>query len=84
LQHLIGITRIKIDRAEQEKRWQKGTGRMMRDFAHLKEFYTVRALVHVLIVEELLCARWCQTLPLFKCSIDLTAANVFFLDNSKS
>jgi len=41
LQHLIGITRIKIDRAEQEKAWQKGKGRMMRDFAHLKEFYTV-------------------------------------------
>lgn len=41
LQHLITITRIKIDRAEQEKAWQKGKGRMMRDFAHLKDFYTV-------------------------------------------
>jgi hypothetical protein len=41
LQHLGAITRIKLDRAEQEKQWQKGKGRMMRDFASLKDFYAV-------------------------------------------
>jgi len=39
LQHLIKITKIKVDRAEQEKAWQAGQGRMIRDFATLKEFY---------------------------------------------
>lgn len=43
LQHLSGITKIKLDRAEQERQWQKGKGRMMRDFASLKEFYAVRS-----------------------------------------
>lgn len=42
LQHLANITRIKLDRAEQEKDWQNGKGRMMRDFSSLKEFYAVR------------------------------------------
>lgn len=42
MQHLINISRIKLDRAEQEKQWQSGKGRMIRDFATLKDFYAVR------------------------------------------
>ena len=42
MQHLISIGRIKLDRAEQEKQWQSGKGRMIRDFATLKDFYSVR------------------------------------------
>jgi hypothetical protein len=45
MQHLSSITKIKLDRAEQEKQWQKGKGRMMRDFASLKEFYAVRCVL---------------------------------------
>jgi hypothetical protein len=45
LQHLITITRCKLDRAHQEKNWQAGKGRMIRDFATLKEFYAVRLLL---------------------------------------
>lgn len=33
------IAKIKLDRAEQEKKWQAGDGRMIRDFAHFKDLY---------------------------------------------
>jgi len=39
LQNLIGISKIKLERLEQEKKWQSGEGRMMRDFASFKELY---------------------------------------------
>lgn len=39
LNSLSTIARIKLDRAEQEKKWQAGDGRMMRDFAHFKDLY---------------------------------------------
>ncbi len=43
LQNLIFISRIKLDRAEQEKKWQSGQGRLVRDFACLKDLYNVSA-----------------------------------------
>ena len=46
LQHLSVITRIKLERAEQEQQWQQGKGRMIRDFATLKEFYAVSAYMY--------------------------------------
>jgi len=41
LTSLIGITRIKIARANDEKNWQSGEGSLMRDFASLKDLYAV-------------------------------------------
>jgi hypothetical protein len=38
---LVNIGRIKLDRAEQEKKWQDGNGRMLRDFASFKDLYQV-------------------------------------------
>ena len=38
---LVSIARIKLDRAEQEKKWQEGNGRMLRDFASFKDLYSV-------------------------------------------
>ena len=40
LTSLTNIARIKLDRAEQEKKWQAGDGRMMRDFSSFKDLYT--------------------------------------------
>lgn len=40
MQNMISITKIRLERCEQEKKWQNGTGRLMRDFASLKELYT--------------------------------------------
>lgn len=39
LNSLTSIARIKLDRAEQESKWQSGEGRMMRDFASFKDIY---------------------------------------------
>lgn len=39
LQNLISISKIRLARVEQEKKWQAGQGRLMRDFASLKELY---------------------------------------------
>lgn len=39
LNSLTNIARIKLERAEQEKKWQSGDGRMMRDFTSFKELY---------------------------------------------
>lgn len=39
LNSLTTIARIKLDRAEQENKWQNGDGRMMRDFSSFKELY---------------------------------------------
>lgn len=39
LNSMTTIAKIKLDRAEQEKKWQAGDGRMMRDFAHFKDLY---------------------------------------------
>lgn len=36
------ITRIKLERAEQEKKWLAGNGRLLRDFASFKDLYAVR------------------------------------------
>ena len=41
LQNLIFIAKIKLQRAEQEAKWQKGEGRLMRDFASFKDLYAV-------------------------------------------
>lgn len=35
------ITRIKLERAEQEKKWLAGNGRLLRDFASFKDLYSV-------------------------------------------
>ncbi len=42
---LVSIARIKLDRAEQEKKWQEGNGRMLRDFASFKDLYTVIIII---------------------------------------
>lgn len=42
LNNQIAIARIKLDRCEQEKKWQAGQGRMMRDFASLRDLYAVQ------------------------------------------
>jgi intraflagellar transport protein 81 len=39
LNSMTAMAKIKLDRAEQEKKWQTGDGRMMRDFAHFKDLY---------------------------------------------
>lgn len=39
LTNLIAISRIKLERLEQEKKWQQGDGRMMRDFKCFKDLY---------------------------------------------
>lgn len=44
LQHSISIAKIKLERAEQEKKWQNGEGRMIRDFASYKDLYAVSQL----------------------------------------
>eukprot|EP00602_Paraphysomonas_sp_CaronLab_P003299 CAMPEP_0185020342 /NCGR_PEP_ID=MMETSP1103-20130426/2928_1 /TAXON_ID=36769 /ORGANISM="Paraphysomonas bandaiensis, Strain Caron Lab Isolate" /LENGTH=652 /DNA_ID=CAMNT_0027551173 /DNA_START=130 /DNA_END=2088 /DNA_ORIENTATION=+ len=36
---LVSMARIKLQRAEQEKKWNEGNGRMLRDFASFKELY---------------------------------------------
>jgi hypothetical protein len=40
LNSLVNIARIKLDRADQEKKWQSGDGQLMRDFASLRDLYT--------------------------------------------
>jgi len=37
---LVTNSKIKLQRAEQEKKWNDGHGRMLRDFASFKELYT--------------------------------------------
>jgi intraflagellar transport protein 81 len=37
---LVSISKIKLQRAEQEKKWNDGSGRMLRDFASFKQLYT--------------------------------------------
>jgi len=72
LQHLIGITKIKIDRAEQEKAWQKGKGRMMRDFAHLKEFYQVMCcIVYICCIRHGTGVSECSKHPSKQCILTL-------------
>ena len=39
LNSLTSIARIKLDRAEQESKWQAGDGRLMRDIPHFKDLY---------------------------------------------
>lgn len=41
LTSLLSINRIKLERAEQESRWQAGQGRLVRDFASFKDLYAV-------------------------------------------
>jgi intraflagellar transport protein 81 len=40
LQNMISLSKIRLARVDQEKKWQSGQGRLMRDFASLKELYT--------------------------------------------
>jgi intraflagellar transport protein 81 len=40
LQNMISLSKIRLARVDQEKEWQSGHGRLMRDFASLKELYT--------------------------------------------
>jgi len=40
LNSLTSIARIKLDRAEQESKWQNGDGRLMRDFSSFKDLYS--------------------------------------------
>lgn len=42
LNSLVTLAKIRLQRAEQEKKWNDGNGRMLRDFASFKELYTVR------------------------------------------
>jgi intraflagellar transport protein 81 len=41
LQNLIFIARNRLERCEQEKKWQNGQGRLVRDFACLRDLYNV-------------------------------------------
>ncbi|RYY81746.1 hypothetical protein EON63_14775 [archaeon] len=41
IHNLINMSKIKLERCEQEKKWQGGQGRMMRDFASLRDLYAV-------------------------------------------
>lgn len=41
LTSMISICKIQLERAEQEKRWQAGQGRLVRDFATFKDLYAV-------------------------------------------
>jgi hypothetical protein len=47
------ITRIKLERAEQEKKWLAGNGRLLRDFASFKDLYAVSTSVFFSIIEPL-------------------------------
>jgi hypothetical protein len=38
---LLNIAKIRLQRADQEKKWNDGNGRMLRDFASFKELYAV-------------------------------------------
>lgn len=38
---LVTLAKIRLQRAEQEKKWNDGNGRMLRDFASFKELYAV-------------------------------------------
>lgn len=40
LNSLIVLAKLKLERAEQEKKWRNGSDRMMRDFSCLKDLYT--------------------------------------------
>ena len=41
LNNLVAIARIRLERAEQEKKWQNKDGKMTRDFGSSKELYAV-------------------------------------------
>jgi intraflagellar transport protein 81 len=41
LTHVAEINRIRLERAEQEQKWQNGNGRLMRDFPTYKDLYSV-------------------------------------------
>lgn len=41
LTNLIAVARIKLERVEQEQKWQAGEGTLMRDFASLRDLYAV-------------------------------------------
>jgi hypothetical protein len=40
------MTRTRLQRAEQEKKWNDGNGRMIPDFASFKDLYAVSVLLH--------------------------------------
>ena len=41
LQNLISMSKIRLERCEQEKRWQSGKESMLRDIKCLKDLYAV-------------------------------------------
>jgi hypothetical protein len=41
------ISKIKLQKADQEKKWQTGNGQFMRDFKTLKDFYAVCFILYV-------------------------------------
>jgi hypothetical protein len=42
LTNLVAVLKIRLDRAEQEKNWLAGNGRLTRDFASYKDLFSVR------------------------------------------
>lgn len=42
LNNLLFMNKMKLERAEKEKRFRQGDGRMLRDFATWKDLYAVR------------------------------------------
>jgi uncharacterized coiled-coil protein SlyX len=74
LNSLVSIAKIRLQRAEQEKKWNDGNGRMLRDFASFKELYTVS----------------CPLLPLLSlslcdlCALSMERVSIKLLNKSSS
>eukprot|EP00607_Mallomonas_marina_P005930 CAMPEP_0182425364 /NCGR_PEP_ID=MMETSP1167-20130531/11775_1 /TAXON_ID=2988 /ORGANISM="Mallomonas Sp, Strain CCMP3275" /LENGTH=679 /DNA_ID=CAMNT_0024606011 /DNA_START=12 /DNA_END=2051 /DNA_ORIENTATION=- len=50
---MLSISRQKLERAEQEKRWRNGDGRMLRDFSCLKDLYTHKSVQQEQLTKQL-------------------------------
>jgi intraflagellar transport protein 81 len=64
---LVTLAKIRLQRAEQEKKWNEGNGRMLRDFASFKELYTVSLLLSSLLSPRYYCSG--EVLPLLFASL---------------
>ena len=53
LHSLVSLARIRLERAEQEKKWQDKDGRMMRDFASFKELYAQKVTQQEQLIKQL-------------------------------
>ena len=69
---LVSIAKIKIERANQEKKWQSGDGsRMMRDFSSYKEYEILQIERKLLAANFIISPRrklyqfWSFALPIF-------------------